>query len=158
MYSRICKLGIQNSIDANKKLVSADDELREELVRQTVKVVAVEFSIWACLEVGLMLCHMIPHFSHGITNSDVVVEELTMSSCLPLSECWKLLGDGVEKTNNHTDRSGLHIVTELVDDSRIGNTVVAVELHLLPDGKKNRSEHEDRRPVLEPVTAVYTGV
>jgi hypothetical protein len=53
MYSRICKVGIQNSIDANKKLVSADDELREELVRQTVEVVAVKLSIRACLKVGL---------------------------------------------------------------------------------------------------------
>jgi len=105
-----------------------------------------------------MLDNMILHFRHGITDSDVVVEELTMSSCIPFGERGKLLGDGVEETNNDTNWSGFHVIAELINSSRIRNAVVAIKLHFFPDSKEDGGKHEDRGPVLEPVTTVHAGV
>jgi len=105
-----------------------------------------------------MLYHMILHFRHGITDGDIIVEELAMTSCVPFGEGRKLLGDGVEEANDHTHGSGFHVVAELVHCSLIGDTVVAVELHLFPDGKEDGCKHEDCRPVLETITAVDAGV
>jgi len=105
-----------------------------------------------------MLRNMLFHFSHGFAYSDVVVQELTVSSSIPFSEGRKLLGDGVEETNNDTHWCGLHVATELVDSSGVRNTVVAVELHFFPDGKEDGGEHENCGPVLESVTTVHTGV
>ena len=81
-----------------------------------------------------------------------------MSSGLPLSESRQLLGDGMEETDDDTDGSGLHIVAELVDGSGVWNTVTRIELHLFPDSQENGGEHEDRGPVLEPITTVHAGV
>jgi len=58
----------------NRKLVGADDELRQEFVGQTVEVSPVELSFWPSLEVCFMLRNMSPHFCHGFTDGDVVVE------------------------------------------------------------------------------------
>jgi len=149
---------VYRRVSARKKLVGTDDELRQELVGQGVEVSSVKLGVRSSLEVGFMLDHMILHFRHGITDSDIVVEELTMSSCIPFSERGKLLGDGVEETNDDTDWGSFHVVAELVNSSRIGNTVVAIELHLFPDSKEDGGKHEDRGPVFEPVTTVHAGV
>jgi len=105
-----------------------------------------------------MLGYMFPHLSHGLTDSDVIVEKLTVSSCLPLGECRKFLRDGVEETNDDTNWGSLHVVAELIDGSSVGNSVMAIELHFFPDGEKDRGNHEDRGPVLQSVSAVYAGV
>ena len=101
-----------------------------------------------------MFGDMFSHFSHGLTDGDVVVEKLTVSSGLPFSEGRKLLGDGVEETDNDTNWGGLHVVAELVYGGLVGDTVMAVELHLFPDGEENGGDHEDRRPILQSVSAV----
>lgn len=101
---------------------------------------------------------MILHFGHGITNCDIVVEELAMTSGIPFSEGRKFLRDGVEEANDDTHGSGFHVVAELVHRSLIRDTVMAIELHLFPDGKEDGGEHEDGGPVLETVTAVNAGV
>lgn len=105
-----------------------------------------------------MLDHMILHFCHGITDRGVVVEELPVPSCIPFGEGRKLLGDGVEETDNDTHWSSFHVTAELVNRSLIRHTVVAVELHLFPDSKEDGGKHEDSWPILEAITAVHAGV
>jgi len=105
-----------------------------------------------------MLCDMFPHFGHSLTDGDIVVEELTVSSRLPFREGRELLGDGVEETNNDTDGGCLHVVAELVDSSSVGDSVVAIELHLFPDGEKDGGDHEYGGPVLEPIAAIHARV
>lgn len=39
---------------------------------------------------------VLPHFSHRLTDSDVVVEELAVPPSIPLGEGGKLLGNGME--------------------------------------------------------------
>ena len=96
--------------------------------------------------------------SQSVTDSRVGAEELVVLSSVPLLKTRQLGGDGLEEANDDTDRRGLHVIAELVDGLLIRDTVVAVELHLLPDGEKNGSQHEDRGPVLELVTGVDRAV
>ena len=105
-----------------------------------------------------MLDHMILHFGHGVADGDVVVQQLPVAASIPLGEGRKLLGDGVEETDDDADRCCLHVVAELVDGGLVRNAVVAVELHLFPDSKQDGGEHEDCGPVLESVTAVHARV
>lgn len=105
-----------------------------------------------------MLGNMFPHFSHGLTDGDVVVEKLAVSSSLPFGEGGKLLRDSMEETDDDADRSCLHVVAELGDSSGVGYTVMAIKLHLFPDSEEDGGDHEDRRPVLQTITAVHTGV
>ena len=105
-----------------------------------------------------MLNDVLPHFGHGLTDGHVVVENVSVLLSIPVDEVGELLGNGVEEANDNTDRCRFHVLAELVDRNRIGHAVVAVELHLLPDGKKNGRQHEDGGPVLQPLSAIYTGV
>lgn len=82
---------IEEYLHNKRTLVGADDELREELVGQGVKVSSVKLGLRSSLEIGFMLSHMILHFGHGITDSDVIVEKLAMPSCIPFSEGRQLL-------------------------------------------------------------------
>lgn len=105
-----------------------------------------------------MLGDMFPHLGHGITDCDVVVEELAVSSSIPVGEGRELLRDGVEESDNNTNGCCFHIRAEFIDSGRIRNTIMAIELHLFPDSEKNGRQHEDGRPVLETVATVNTGV
>jgi len=105
-----------------------------------------------------MLCDMSPHFSHGFTDSDIVIKKLAMSSSVPFGERGKLLRNGVEEADDDSYRCGLHVIAELVDGSWIGYTVMAIKLHLLPNSEKDGGKHEDRGPVLKSIAAVDTGV
>ncbi len=101
-----------------------------------------------------MLDDMLAHFSHGLADSGVVVEQLAVSPSVPLGEGGELLRNGVEEPDNDADGHRLHVATELLDSDRVGNAVVAVELNLLPDGEEDGGEHEDGGPVLQALTAV----
>lgn len=101
-----------------------------------------------------MLGDMFPHFRHRLTDGNVVVEKLAMPPCFPLSEGRKLLRDGVEETDNDTNWSCFHVIAELVNGRSIRDTVMAVKLHLFPDGEEDRGDHENRGPVLQSVTTV----
>ncbi|KAI6775325.1 hypothetical protein HG530_002083 [Fusarium avenaceum] len=101
---------------------------------------------------------MLSYFSHSLANRGVVVKKVTVLAGIPVGEGGELLGDGVEETHNNTNRCCLHVGTELVDSDRVGDTVVAVELHLLPDGQEDGGNHEDGRPVLHLLTTVDTRV
>lgn len=105
-----------------------------------------------------MLDDVLADLGHGLADGDVVVQQVAVLGGVPVHEGGQLLGDGVEQADNDADGSGLHVAAELVDGSGIGHAVVAVELHLLPDGKQDGSQHEDGGPVLEALTAVDTGV
>lgn len=59
------------------------------------------------------------NFSHGIANVGVGVENLMVLLGVPVGEGWKFLGNGLEKTNNDTNWSALHVVAELVNGSRV---------------------------------------
>lgn len=96
--------------------------------------------------------------SHGLTNGRVVVEQLAVASGIPLSESGQLLRNSVEQADDDADRNGLHVGAELVDRDGIRHTVVAIELHLLPDGQENGRQHEDGGPVLETISAVHARV
>lgn len=101
-----------------------------------------------------MLGDMFPHFSHGLADGNVIVQELTVSSSLPLGESRQLLGDGVEEADDNTNGSRLHVIAELVHGRSVRDAVVAVELHLLPDSEEDGGDHKDRRPVLQTVATV----
>ena len=93
-----------------------------------------------------------------IADSWVRAKNVVVLGSVPLLEARKLGGDGLEEANDDTDRSGLHVITELVDSLLVRNAVVAVELHLLPDGQENGGQHEDGWPVLELVARVDRAV
>jgi hypothetical protein len=94
------------------------------------------------------------NLGHGIADSRVRVEQVVVFPRIPLSEGGELLGDGREETNNDTNRCALHLAAELVDGTKVRDTVVAVELNQLPDCEEDSSEHEDGRPVLQLVATV----
>lgn len=101
---------------------------------------------------------MLSHFSHSLADGDVVVKKVAVLAGVPVGEGRELLGDGVEETNNDSNRGCLHVGAELVHSDGVGDTVVAVELHLLPHGEQDGGNHEDGRPVLHLLTAVDTRV
>lgn len=101
-----------------------------------------------------MLEDMLSNFSHGLADGNVIIKQLTMSASIPLREGGQLLRDGVEEANNDTNRSRLHVITELVDSDGVRHTVMAVELDLFPDSQEDGSQHEDGRPVLETLATV----
>lgn len=101
-----------------------------------------------------MLLDVRPHFSHGVANGFVIVESRGVLAGVPLHEAGELLADGLEETDNNTNGSALHVVAELLDLLLIRLAVMAVELHQLPDGKQDRGNHEDGRPVAKLVTLV----
>lgn len=101
-----------------------------------------------------MLEDMLSNFGHGLADGNVIIKQLTVPASIPLREGGQLLRDGVEEANNDTNRSRLHVITELVNSDGVRHTVVAVELDLLPDSQEDRSQHEDGRPVLETLSAV----
>jgi len=78
----------------------------------------------------------------------VRAKNVVVLGSVPLLKAGQLGGDSLEEADDDTDWSGLHVIAELVDSLLIRNTVVAVELHLLPDGKKDGGQHEDLWPVL----------
>ena len=97
---------------------------------------------------------MRPNLGHSITDGLVGVQDMMMLAGIPLHKGGELGAHGLEKTNNNTDGSALHLGAELLDGVLVGNTVVAVKLHLLPDEQENDGEHEDGGPVLQLLTGV----
>jgi len=95
--------------------LSTDDKLREELVRKAVEVPAIELSFWTGFEVGFVLGNMFPHLRHSLANSDIIIEQLTVSPSLPLRESRQFLRNSMEQPNNNSNWGCLHIVTELID-------------------------------------------
>lgn len=77
---------------------------------------------------------------------------------VPFLQTGQLGGDGLEEANNHTDRRGLHVFAKLVDSALVRYAVVAVELHLFPDGQENGGKHENCRPILQLVARVHRAV
>lgn len=96
-----------------RPLVRADDELAQELVAQTIKVVAVELGLRALLQVFLyittsvtrphnitsilrkvgghtMLIHMPPHLSQRITHRRVRPQQMMMLPRIPLLQAGEL--------------------------------------------------------------------
>jgi len=82
-----------------------------------------------------MLLNVMSDFCHRLADVRIGSKQVMMFACLPISESWQLLGDGLEETNNNTDRSRFHISAKLVNSRNIRNTVMTVELHFLPDSK-----------------------
>lgn len=70
-----------------------------------------------------------------IADSWVGAKNVVVLGSVPLLEAGQLGGDGLEEADDDTDWGGLHVITELVDSLLIRNAVVAVELHLFPDGQ-----------------------
>lgn len=112
---------------------------------------------------------------HSLADIRIGGKQLVVLAGLPIGESGQFLGNGLEKPDDDTNRGRLHVVAELVDSRDIlkdilvkvdpqkyngsyRNTVMAVELHFLPNSKEDRSEDEDGRPVLEPITAIHTRV
>lgn len=93
-------------------------------------------------------------FGHCVANGGVGSQQVVVLPGVPLGEAGELLADGAEEADDDTDRSALHVIAELPDGLLVGYAVVAIELHELPDGKKNGSKHEDGWPVLQLVTRV----
>lgn len=105
-----------------------------------------------------MLEDVLPDFGHGLAHCNVVVEQLTVARAVPVGKGRQLLGDGVEQSGDDANRGRLHVAAELLDCDGVRDSVVAVKLHLFPDGEQDTGEHEDGRPVLEAVATVDTGV
>lgn len=62
---------------------------------------------------------MLANFRHGGTHVGIRVKQVVMLLRLPIREGGQLLRDRLEQTNNHTDRSSLHIGAEFIHGSRI---------------------------------------
>lgn len=57
---------------------------------------------------------MVANFSHCLTYVKVRIEKLVVLAGVPIRESRELLGNGLEETNNDTNRGGFHIVAEFV--------------------------------------------
>jgi len=103
-----------------------------------------------CRKLNLLtvLVDVLPHFGQRVADSCVGAEQLVVLAGIPLLQARQLGRDSLEQTNDDANGSLLHVIAELVDSLLVHHTVVAVELHLLPDGKKDGGQHEDLWPVL----------
>lgn len=112
---------------------------------------------------------------HSLADIRVGGKQLVVLAGLPIGESGQFLGNSLEKPDDDTNGSRLHVVAELVDGRDIlksilvkfypqkytgtyRNTVMAVKLHFLPNSKEDCSEDVDGRPVLKPITAVHARV
>ena len=66
-----------------------------------------------------MLSDVLPDFSHGFADVGVGVEDVMMLLGIPVGEGRELLGNRLEKANDDTHRSALHVVAELFNGSSI---------------------------------------
>lgn len=66
-----------------------------------------------------MLYNMLANFGHGSTHVRIRVKQVVMLLRLPIRESGQLLRDRLEQTDNHADRSGLHVSAEFIHSSRI---------------------------------------
>nr|POE47236.1 hypothetical protein CFP56_00568 [Quercus suber] len=102
--------------------------------------------------------HVTLDLGQGVTDGGVGVEKVVVFARVPLLEAGQLGGDGLEEADDDADGRRLHVLAELVDGLLVRDAVVAVELHLLPDGEQDGGEHEDGGPVLELVARVDRAV
>lgn len=72
-----------------------------------------------------MLRNMLADLGHSVTNIGVRVEQVMMLLCFPVGERRELLRDRLEQADNDTNRSGLHIIAELIHSSSILKELVA---------------------------------
>lgn len=66
-----------------------------------------------------MLYNVLANFRHSSTNVGIRVKQVVMLLRLPIREGGQLLRDRLEQTDDHTNRSGLHIGAEFIHGSRI---------------------------------------
>ena len=62
---------------------------------------------------------MFPYFGQRVTGRRVRIQGRMVLVCIPFLERWELLRDSLEETDNHANRSRLHVIAELVNDSSI---------------------------------------
>lgn len=66
-----------------------------------------------------ILSDVLSDLGHGIANVRIRVQQVVVFLRLPVSECGQLLGNGLEKADNHANGSGLHVVAEFLDGSGV---------------------------------------
>jgi hypothetical protein len=62
---------------------------------------------------------MLTDLLHRITDGLIRVEKVGMLAGVPFAERRKLLRDGAKETNDNTNRRGLHVVAEFLDNRGI---------------------------------------
>ena len=67
--------------------------------------------------------YMLSYVRQRVAYRPIGIQSLVMLIRVPVSERWKLLGDGREQANNNADRRRFHVLAKLIDNLSVLNTI-----------------------------------